>query len=155
MTLLLKSLCGAFTLAAALAIARPVSAKPAGNNSAAETDFRRRAAAFRKLRRLPKNDAAWGRRYEDAVHWFVSNGDIVADGHRSCAEIKRRLGPPDPPSPFEMNAPRSGPQADALPEERLEYSSSSCDAVGCGRIVLIIGCHRGKPTAVALDTKAT
>lgn len=53
------------------ALVAPVSAKESGT-STTETDFRRRAAAFKKLWRLSKHDAAWNRRFEEAVTWFAS-----------------------------------------------------------------------------------
>ena len=143
MTVSLRLLCATYVFVATLVA--PVSAKESGT-STTETDFRRRAAAFKKLRRLSKHDAAWDRRFEEAVTWFASNSEIIADGHRTCAEVRRRLGPPDPSSASDKDA-RSA-------EESIEYSSAACDAIGCGRIKLIIGCDRGKATAVALDLKA-
>jgi hypothetical protein len=151
--------CVACIVATFLAAAGSGHAQGTGRR-ATEAEFRRHAAELKKLRRSPQHDAGWDRRFAATVGWLFDNAEIFADGRRSCAEMKRRLGPPDPPSPLDVDAlpevrQRRARQSAPPEEEVLVYSAPSHDAIGDGRISLQIDCRNGKTTSVAFEGRAS
>ncbi|HMF39291.1 MAG TPA: hypothetical protein VKQ32_01290 [Polyangia bacterium] len=130
-----------------LILLRPTigDSKPA-RISAAEAAFRRHAAEFKRARRARIRDP-----------WFSAHADVVADGRRTCAEIKRRLGRPDRIVLPAHLAALAG-EIDGLDDpkgELLIYEEHTLDDIGPGWFALEITCHDGRATSLTTEMQAS
>lgn len=121
----------------------------------AETQFRRRAAEFKKLRRALDKDNDWHRRCATALRWFDAHRNLITDGPLSCAELQNRLGPPDFPSPRSLDSwlPK-GKYGSADAETKvLDYEATPQDDISSSLVRLSIFCSKGKATSVTFELR--
>jgi hypothetical protein len=123
----------------------------ADESRAGEAQFRRRAAAFKRLRGTNPRDNAWHRRVAAALRWFAAHQSVVVDGRHTCAELEERMGPRDPDTQgLDSWLPKRTHGGAAAPEV-LRYEAFPEDDIGSGHVTLVIFCRAGKATGLKLD----